>query len=617
MTDTHDTNLPEKPVELEEEKKAAEVSEPATTETPAEEIVSEKPVEPVQKLTKEEILAKLKEVVADVENVAKPEIDGLKQSFYKLHNAEQDAAKKLFIENGGAAENFVPQTDSVEEEFKNIMSVIKEKRSALTAELEKQKEMNLQVKLSIIEELKELVESPDDANKSYTEFKKLQQQWNEVKLVPQAKVNELWKNYQLYVEKFYDLLKLNNEFREYDFKKNLEIKTHLCEAAEKLADEADVVSAFHQLQKLHQEFRDTGPVAKELRDEIWARFKAASTTVNRRHQQHFEALKEVEQHNLDQKTVICEIIEAIDYKELTSFASWESKTQEVIALQNKWKTIGFAPQKMNVKIFERFRKACDEFFRRKGEFFKSLKEGMNENLEKKRALCEKAEALKDSTDWKATADELTKLQKEWKTIGPVAKKYSDAVWKRFISACDYFFEQKNKATSSQRSVEQENLEKKKNIIEKLNAIDDQMDTEGATQLVRDLMKEWNGVGHVPFKEKDRIYKQYHSQIDKLFERFNISASNKKLSNFKSTISSIQEGSPQALYREREKLVRAFDNMKNELQTYENNLGFLTTSSKKGNSLLTEINRKVEKLKADIELVKEKIKVVDENIKNQG
>ena len=617
MTDTHDTNLPEKPVELEEEKKAAEVSEPATTETPAEEIVSEKPVEPVQKLTKEEILAKLKEVVADVENVAKPEIDGLKQSFYKLHNAEQDAARKLFIENGGAAENFVPQTDSVEEEFKNIMSVIKEKRSALTAELEKQKEMNLQVKLSIIEELKELVESPDDANKSYTEFKKLQQQWNEVKLVPQAKVNELWKNYQLYVEKFYDLLKLNNEFREYDFKKNLEIKTHLCEAAEKLADEADVVSAFHQLQKLHQEFRDTGPVAKELRDEIWARFKAASTTVNRRHQQHFEALKEVEQHNLDQKTVICEIIEAIDYKELTNFASWESKTQEVIALQNKWKTIGFAPQKMNVKIFERFRKACDEFFRKKGEFFKTLKEGMNENLEKKRALCEKAEALKDSTDWKVTADELTKLQKEWKTIGPVAKKYSDAVWKRFISACDYFFEQKNKATSSQRSVEQENLEKKKNIIEKLNAIDDQMDTEGATQLVRDLMKEWNGVGHVPFKEKDRIYKQYHSQIDKLFERFNISASNKKLSNFKSTISSIQEGSPQALYREREKLVRAFDNMKNELQTYENNLGFLTTSSKKGNSLLTEINRKVEKLKADIELVKEKIKVVDENIKNQG
>ena len=614
MTDTHDTNRPEKPVELEEEKKAAEVSEPATTETPAEEIVSEKPVEPVQKLTKEEILAKLKEVVADVENVAKPEIDGLKQSFYKLHNAEQDAARKLFIENGGAAENFVPQTDSVEEEFKNIMSVIKEKRSALTAELEKQKEMNLQVKLSIIEELKELVESPDDANKSYTEFKKLQQQWNEVKLVPQAKVNELWKNYQLYVEKFYDLLKLNNEFREYDFKKNLEIKTHLCEAAEKLADEADVVSAFHQLQKLHQEFRDTGPVAKELRDEIWARFKAASTTVNRRHQQHFEALKEVEQHNLDQKTVICEIIEAIDYKELTNFASWESKTQEVIALQNKWKTIGFAPQKMNVKIFERFRKACDEFFRKKGEFFKTLKEGMNENLEKKRALCEKAESLKDSTDWKATADELTKLQKEWKTIGPVAKKYSDAVWKRFITACDYFFDQKNKATSSQRSVEIENMEKKKALIEKLASIDENMDTDEASTLVRELMKEWNTIGHVPFKEKDKLYKQYHGLIDQLFDRFNISASNKKLSNFRSNISNIQGGGSQSLYREREKLVRIYENMKNELQTYENNLGFLTSSSKKGSSLLTELNRKVDKLKADLELVLQKIKVIDESLK---
>ncbi len=614
--DAHDTNLPEKTVELEEGKKTAEVSDNKVTETPAEEVVSTKPVEADRKLTKEEILVKLKEMAADVENAAKPEIDTLKQIFYRLHNAEQEAARKLFVENGGAAEDFIPQADSLEEEFKHVMSVIKEKRSAFVAEQEKQKEMNLQIKLSIIEELKELVESPDDPNKNYTEFKKLQQQWNEVTLLPQGKINELWKNYQLYVEKFYDLLKLNNEFREYDFKKNLEIKMHLCDAAEKLADEADVVSAFHQLQKLHQEFRDTGPVAKELRDEIWVRFKAASTAVNRRHQQHFEALKEVEQNNLDQKTVICEIIEAIDYSELTNFASWENKTQEIIALQNKWKTIGFAPQKMNVRIFERFRKACDEFFRKKGEFVKILKESMAENLEKKRLLCEKAEALKESTDWKQTADELTKLQKEWKTIGPVTKKYSDAVWKRFISACDYFFEQKNKAASSQRSVEYDNLEKKRAVIEQLDAISDEMETEEASQLVRNLMKEWNSIGHVPFKEKDKIYKQYHNRIDKLFNQFNISASNKKLSNFKSTVVSIQENSPQALYREREKLVRAFENMKSELQTYENNLGFLTASSKKGNNLLTEINRKVEKLKADIELVKEKIKVIDENIESR-
>ncbi len=619
MTDTHDTNLPEKQVELEEEKKTVEVSETATAETPAEEQAMESTVEtaPAQKLTKEEVIARLKEIAGDVESVTKAEIDGLKQTFYKLHNAEQEAARKKFAEAGGAPEDYVPTPDPLEEEMKNAMSVIKNKRNELAAEVEKQKEMNLQVKLSIIEELKDLLESPEDANKNYTEFKRLQQQWNEVKLVPQASVNELWKNYQLYVEKFYDLLKLNNEFREYDFKKNLEIKTHLCEAAEKLAEETDVVSAFHQLQKLHQEFRETGPVAKELREEIWARFKAASTAVNRRHQQHFDALKEAEQQNLDQKTVICEIIEGIDYNELTNFAAWDAKTQEIIALQNKWKTIGYAPQKMNVKIFERFRAACDAFFNKKAEFFKTVKENMNENLEKKRALCEKAEALKDSTDWKATADTLVKLQKEWKTIGPVAKKHSDVIWKRFITACDYFFEQKNQAGASQRSEEQANLEKKRAIIAQLEAIGEETEADTAIEQVRTLMKKWNAVGFVPFKDKDKVYKQYHALVDKLFERYNISQSNKKLSSFKNTISNIQEGSPQALYREREKLMRAYDNMKSELQTYENNLGFLNAASKKGNSLLTELNRKVEKLKADIDLVKEKIKVIDESIQKEG
>ena len=621
MTDTHDTNLPEKQVELEEEKKTAEVPETATAETPAEETMTsedENTVEaaPVQKLSKEEVIGRLKEIAHDVESVTKAEIDSLKQTFYKLHNAEQEAARKKFAEEGGAAEDYVPVPDPLEEEMKNVMSVIKTKRNELAAEVEKQKEMNLQVKLSIIEELKDLLESPEDANKNYNEFKRLQQQWNEVKLVPQANVNELWKNYQLYVEKFYDLLKLNNEFREYDFKKNLEIKTHLCEAAEKLAEEPDVVSAFHQLQKLHQEYRETGPVAKELREEIWARFKAASTAVNRRHQQHFDALKETEQQNLDQKTVICEIIEGIDYNELTNFAAWDNKTQEIIALQNKWKTIGYAPQKMNVKIFERFRAACDAFFNKKAEFFKTVKESMNENLEKKRVLCEKAEALKDSTDWKNTADVLVKLQKEWKTIGPVAKKHSDAIWKRFIAACDYFFEQKNQAGTSQRIEEQANLEKKRDIIARLEAIGEETDANTAIDEVRNLMKEWNAVGFVPFKEKDKVYKQYHALVDKLFERYNLSQSSKKLSNFRNTLSNIQEGGTQTLYREREKLMRAYENMKSELQTYENNLGFLNAASKKGNSLLTELNRKVEKLKADIDLVKEKIKAVDESIRKE-
>ena len=615
MTDTQDTNLTPKPVELEEEQKTAEVAEPVATETPAEENTTGKPVETAQRLTKDEVLAKLKEIAANVETAPKADIDSLKQAFYKLHNAEQEAARKQFIENGGSAEDFIPTPDPAEEEFKNVMSVIKEKRSELAAEQEKQREMNLQVKLSIIEELKELVESPDDPNKNYAEFKKLQQQWNEVTLVPPAKVNELWKNYQLYVEKFYDLLKLNNEFREYDFKKNLEIKQRLCEAAEKLAEEPDVVSAFHQWQKLNEEFRDTGPVAKEQRDEIWARFKAATTAIHRRHQQHFEALKEKERNNLDQKTVICEIVEAIDCNELTTPSQWEEKAQEVIALQAKWKTIGYAPQKMNVQIYERFHKACDEFFHKRGEFFKSMKENMSANLEKKRALCEKAEALKDSTDWKATADALTKLQKEWKTIGPVNKRHSNEVWKRFITACDYFFEQRNKAQSSQRNQEQENLEKKKAIIDQLNAIDESADSEEVTQQVRDLMKQWNSIGHVPIKDKDKIYKRYRNIVDKLFEQFNISASNRKLSNFKASVSSMQESGSQ-LYREREKLVRIYENMKSELQTYENNLGFLNASSKKGNSLLNELNRKVDKLKADIELTKEKIKVLDESIANE-
>ena len=613
MTDTHDTNLPENKVELEEEKTTVAVSEPAQTETPAGQEEQEKPVESGHKLTKAEILEKLKVLAEEAENASKTDIDSLKQAFYKHINAEQEAARKKFIEEGGNLETYTPVPNEQEEEFKQIMSVIKEKRNAQSIELEKQKEMNYQVKLSIIEELKELVESPEDANKNYTEFKKLQQQWNEVKLIPQTKVNELWKNYQLQVEKFYDLLKLNNEFREYDFKKNLELKIHLCEAAERLAEEEDVISAFHQLQKLHQEYRDTGPVAKELRDEIWNRFKAASAIVNRRHQQHFEAQKEAEQNNLDQKIVICEIIESIEYSELTSSSAWENKTQEVIALQAKWRNIGYAPQKMNIKVFERFRADCDEFFQKKAEYFKSLKENMSANLEKKRAMCEQAEALKDSTDWKATSDKLTKLQKEWKTIGAVPRKHSDAIWKRFIDACDYFFTQKSKATSSQRSVEHENMELKKAIIEKLKALLQGAEEDKANQQVRELIKEWNSIGHVPYKEKDKLYKQFHDLVDKLFAQFNDKASSKKLNNFKSSINNIQDSSPQALYREREKLVRAYDNMKAELQTYENNLGFLNASSKKGNSLLTELNRKVEKLKADIQLIKEKIKVIDENI----
>jgi hypothetical protein len=599
MTDIEKNNIPEQPVD-------------APVESPVEEVVAE----PAKKLTKEDILNRLKEIENDVESASRVEIDGLKQAFYKIHVSEAEEAKQQFIANGGAEADFLPTPDPLEEEFKQLMSAIKEKRNQTNAVLEKQKEMNLQVKLSIIEELKDLIESTEDPNKNYAEFKRLQQQWNEVTLIPQGKANELWKNYQLNVEKFYDLLKLNNEFREYDFKKNQAIKIHLCEAAERLTEEEDVVSAFHQLQKLHQEFRDTGPVAKDLREEIWTRFKNASTIVNRRHQKHFEQLKEQERQNLDQKTVICEIVEGIDFNELKNFSDWDNKTKEIIALQNKWKTIGFAPQKMNTKIFERFRKACDEFFHKKAEFFKETKDVMTQNLEKKRALIEKAEALKESTDWKATSEQFVKLQKEWKEIGPVARKYSDAIWKKFIGACDYFFEQKGKATSSQRSTEQINLEKKKAIISQLKELQQQAEDSEVAQKVRDLMKEWNETGHVPFREKDKIYKQYHELVDNAFKQFNMSSVGKKFSNFKSAVKDAQDKGVQSIYKEREKLVRNYETMKSELITYQNNLGFLTASSKKGNSLLDELNKKVEKLQEDIKEAEEKIREMDKNILEQ-
>ena len=562
------------------------------------------------KQTKEEVIERLSEIDNDACNADKQEIDLLKQTFYKLHKAEQEAARKAFEEQGGKPEEFVPAADPLENKFKEIMSSIKEKRSEMAAEAEREKEDNLAKKLQILDKMKDLIENSDDTGKIYNEFKELQQQWNDIKQVPIGKVNELWKSYQLYTEKFYDMVKLNNEFREYDFKKNLEQKTKLCEAAEKLAAEDDVVSAFHQLQNLHQEFRNIGPVAKELRESIWARFKAASTAINRRHQQHFEELKEKEQNNLDQKTVICEIAEAMEYDTFKTFADWEDKTKEILALQAKWKTIGYAPQKMNVKIFERFRAACDEFFKRKAAFYKDIKNSMAENLEKKKALCEKAEALKDSTDWKATADILTKLQKEWKTIGPVSKKHSDAVWKRFIGACDHFFAQKNKANSSQRSVESDNMAKKEDIISQLHEIEKAgNEDESVADKIRGLIKEWNGIGHVPFKEKDRIYNDFHSTVDRLFAKLNITASEKKLSSFKSNLSSGNN-----LYRDREKLVRTYEGLKNDIQTYENNLGFLTSASKKGNSLVQDIQRKIERLKGDMELVTKKIAAIDEKLR---
>lgn len=563
--------------------------------------------------TQEEVIARLNELAQADTIPERQETDALKQAFYKIHKANVAAAQAEFIANGGAPEDFLPAPNMLEDDFKKAMNTIKQKRAEQQAEQERLKEENLQKKLEILERIKAMSATPEEANQAYKEFKELQNQWKELNPVPAEKANELWKTYQLYVEQYYDQLKLNNEFREYDFKKNLETKTRLCEAAEKLSEEPDIISAFQKLQALHQEYKETGPVAKELREEIWARFKAASTVINKRHQQHFEALKQKEEENLQQKTALCEKIEAIDPAAIKNAAEWENRTREIIGLQQEWRTIGFAPQKMNVKIFERFRAACDRFFTEKAAFFKRLKEEQASNLAKKTALCEQAEALKDSTDWKATADKLVQIQKEWKTIGSIPKKYSETLWQRFVGACDYFFEQKNKNSASQRNEEKENLRKKEEIIGKLKALLTDETDENKQDTVKDLMKEWNDTGYVPFRDKDRVYKAYHEAIDEIFKALNLSAARRRLDSFKSNLKNEMKEGGQGVSRERERLMRAYEAKRNEIKTYENNLGFLTCSSKKGSSLLDEMKKKVEKLKDDLNLLGEKISAIDKEM----
>lgn len=559
--------------------------------------------------TKKEVVERLKEIAASDENPDKDEIDLLKTVFYKLHITEREARMKEYIDGGGDPEAYQIMPDEDEETFKQQMAIVREKRARIFQQQEAEKQANLEKKLEIIEKIKAMATSPDEANKSYNEFKELQQQWKDIKNVPADRASELWRNYQLYVEQFYDLLKLNSEAREYDFKKNLETKTKLCEAAEKLADEEDVISAFHQLQELHQQYRETGPVAKELREQIWTRFKAASTVINKRHQQHFEDLRSKEEENLTLKTALCEKVEEISKQENKTASDWEKRSKEIIDIQNQWKTIGFAPQKMNVKIFERFRAACDDFFGRKSEFFKEMKQAYAANIEKKKALVEKAQALADSTDWKVTSDKLINLQKEWKTIGVVPKKIGDQLWHDFLNACNKFFEARNAANAGARNEERENLEKKRSIIEQIKAL--VADAANATrEKVQALTDEYNKVGHVPYKEKDTLYAAYHEALDAIYKELNISNKRRRLDDFKSNIRNMAKRGEDAIDNERGRLTRRFEQLKQEIQTYENNLGFLNASSKKGNSLIDEMNRKVQKLRDDLELVRQKIKAID-------
>jgi len=587
-----------------------EVKQEVSQEVEAPEVVNEEEAQPRKVYeTKAEVLRRVQDIAHGEEAPQKEEVDYLKTAFYKLHIAEREAKLKAYLDAGGDPEQYVVTPDEDEEKFKAEMGIIKERRAKIFKEQEAEKQENLVKKLAIIDKIKAMITTPEDANKNYQDFKTLQQQWREIKNVPAEKANELWRNYQLYVEQFYDMLRLNSEAREYDFKKNKEQKERLCKAAEDLADEEDVISAFHQLQKLHQEYREIGPVAKELREEIWNRFKAASTIINKRHQQHFEGVRAKEEDNLARKTALCEKVEAIAAKENKGSGDWEKHTKEIIDIQTEWKTIGFAPQKMNVKIFERFRAACDDFFGRKAEYFKGLKDTFKDNAEKKRALIEKAKALQDSTDWKSTGDKLIALQKEWKTIGIVPKKLGDQLWAEFLGACNKFFEARNAAGAGQRNEEHTNLDKKREVIEKLKAMA-QETGDNIQEKVQKLVEEYNAIGHVPFKEKDKIFEEYHAVLDKLYKDLNISVAKRRLNSFKQNLKQVAERGENALDNERARLFRQYEALKQEVQTYENNLGFLNASSKKGNSLIDEMNRKVQKLKDDMNLVREKIKAID-------
>lgn len=588
------------------------VEEEETVQT---EVTTEAPSTKHVSLTKEEIIEKLKNLSAQEEVPPRAEVEALKQAFYRLRSASVEAQKAEYIEAGNDVEAFVPTPDPSEDVVKTFLNEIKEKRANQAAKEEHLKEENYNKKLQIIESIKALTESSDDFNKLYKEFKDLQQQWNDITLVPQAKVKDLWKSYQIYTEKFYDLIKINNEFRDYDFKKNLELKAAICESVEKLMEEDDAVSAFHQLQNFHQQWREIGPVARELREEIWTRFKDASTAINKKYQTHFESLKGKEEENLAEKTAICETLKSIDYSTLTTFKEWDEKSKEVIALQAKWKTIGFVPKKVNTQIFEEFRSLCDTFFEKKSTFFKGVRDEMDSNLDKKRSLCEQAKSLKDSTDWKATADKLISIQREWKTIGPVPRKYSDAIWKEFVTACDYFFEQKKKNESSQKTEEIENLAAKKEIIEKINNIDQSLESSEIIAMVRELADEWHKIGFVPFKEKDKIYKEFHQAVDAHYDRLKVDKTERRFEAFKSTMKdNMSKDNPKrVLYKERDHLMHQYNKVKADLQTYENNMNFLSISSKGASGLLKDVNHKIENLKNELDLLVKKIEAIDENL----
>lgn len=564
-------------------------------------------------LSNEELIEALKKCLNQEVEEVKNDVESIKQAFYRNHRAEVENQKKLFLENGGVEEDFVPKPNELEETFKSLLKEFREMKAEHLAKVEKEKQDNLLKKQQILEKMKILADAKDDVSTHINEFRALQQEWKSIGQVPPSSLSELFKQYNAYQEAFWDLIKINNELREYDFKKNLEAKIQICEAAEKLMDEPDVVTAFQHLQKLHNEWHEIGPVSRELREEIWQRFKNASTAINKKHQTYFESIRKIEEDNLAAKTALCEKIESIDFSVLKTFSEWEEATKNVLALQDEWRTIGFAPRKLNQKVFERYRHACDAFFSAKAEFFKQVRNSYAENYRKKVELCENAESLKDNTDWKETSEKFIQLQKEWKAIGPVPRKYSDELWKRFISACDYFFDQKKKNTNSLHGEELENLEKKKNLIARINSLKKSDHPNETVATLKALIEEWSTIGHVPFKEKDKVYKDFRAAVDKKYEELNIDWVSRRLETFKNNLKDMNTKGQRKLIHERDKLLHARERLNSEIATYENNLGYFTSTTQKGSKVILELERKIDTLKEESRLIEEKIRLIEDNL----
>lgn len=599
--------------ELSEQKPevATAVTEEVVNQVSETQKVSEESLTNYVAMDKKQLVEVLQNLAQQPVNEVKEDVVRVRVAFAAIRKEELAKEKEAFIAKGNEEAAFAPAADELEEQFKSLYAEIKEKRAAYNAAQDALKAENLAKKREIISKINEIAEDADNVNRQYSTVQQLQQDFKAIGEVPSENDTEVWKSYQVAVERFYDLLKMNKELRDYDFKKNLEQKQALCAEAEALDEEADIVDAFKKLQQLHTSWREIGPVSKEIREELWTRFKNASAVINKKYQSFFEERKANEKKNAEGKEALCVKIEAISTDNLKTYAAWDEATKAIIGLQEEWKKLGFASRKVNTELFARFRKSCDEFFAKKAEFFKRMKDELAANLAKKIELCEKAEALKDSTEWKKTTDALIALQKEWKTVGPVVKKHSDAVWKRFIAACDAFFEEKKKQNVNVHSVEHENLKQKKDIIAQINSILENKETEDAPNKVRELMKKWQEVGHVPYKEKDKVYAEYKAAIDKAFEQLDMKAKKARMANFANSINQMSDTGK--VYHERERLVRAYEMKSQELKTYENNLGFFNAQSKSGNSLVKEMERKIANIKEEIAMLEQKIKLIDEKI----